>query len=295
MEARRLLPILAAVAALGTVAVLGAAVGGGLELAATTSPVVVTDGDRVTVHLRIYDAGARLLFSTAAADTPALERVAASFGSPFVVPPITEDAPTNVVAKRTADPVRLDNTSSLILGNGLLGRGVGERMVAPVLGSFEGYTETVRLERLRGPFPIHLAANASTIEALGNETADGRVLLDDVLPVRVLGTDGGAASIEILLADGDRLPVRQTEFTATVLRDAGAPEFRLHLDAEPGATFSLLKPCEFARYVLPVGSYRVEEVTADEIVLARSPTRWPQLAGRPVVTVLEILAIQDKE
>lgn len=295
MEARRVLPVLAVVAMLAVVLAVGAGVSRGVFDVSDARPDVVSEGDKVAVHLRAYDAQARLLFSTSAADKPALETVAEGFGGPFVVPPLEKDTPSEADATRLSAPVKLDNTSSFVLGEQLIGKRLGDRFAVPVLGSFEGYTQTVRLERHRGPFPATLTASEGAIDALVQPAADGTLRLDDLLPVRILSREGGNATIALDVADGDELTVRQAGFTATTLREDGSDEFRLRLGAEAGDTFTLSKPCKFARYVLPVGSYRIDAVTDDEIVLARAVTRWPQLIDRPIVIVLEIAEILDKE
>lgn len=294
MESRRVLPIAAIVVSIAAVLVVGAGVGAGvLELPKPST--AVAEGDSVAVHIRVYDAAARLLFSTAKADKSALEDVAAAFDGPFVVPPLETDSPSRADALRHAEPIRLDNTSSYWLGDQLIGKKPGDRIGAPVVGGFQGYDQTVRLQRLRGPFPISITANASTIDALAQPGEDGRLRLDDLLPIVITARESGRATIALDVADGDRLAIRQADFVATVVREPGADVFSLVLDAEEGDTFTLLKPCKFARYVLPVGSYRVEAVTAEEIVLSQSPTRWPQVIGRPVIMVLEIDEILDKE
>lgn len=249
---------------------------------------IIRSGDTLLVHVQIRDVQGRLLYSTRASDRDELNAVASSFDAPFLVPALDKDRPMRYQVGDGLRPEPLDNTSALLAAEKLLGRTVGAKVAVPVLGEFEGYTEPVKLDRNRGSFNRSWSVETTALAALTSGKDDETVVLDSVLRARVVERGPELSEVVLDVREGEELTVAQTNFTARVV-GADEDKFSLLLGTRVGHAFSLLKACEFARYVLPIGSYRVTELNETTISLARSPTKWPQLIGRDLVMVLEVV------
>lgn len=265
------------------------------SLAAASQPpaserLLTQVGDDVLMHVSFYDNHGRLLLSTRAADRPAMEQVKATFPGLYALPFNPDDAPQRHTLDEGRRPLPLDAQAVVPLGQGLLGKPVGYVTAVPVVGEMQGYNQTTVLERTRGPFNLTLPLSTATLDKLtgGNDS----FALDDLFEARVLERGEHVSRIRLDVHDGQVLPIRNAGFTATVRMDEPGERFFLRLDAEEGHEFALNENCQFARYVLPLGAYRVTAVDEEAITLSSSPTKWPQMIGQDLVMVFEILEIE---
>lgn len=291
-----MLPRTPAPAILALALLVPAIAGGALAWRVTgggDATAVVAPHDTVRLHVALFDTSGRLLFSTRVADEPTLRAVAADWSGPFFVPELAQDSPMRAELGDGFAPSLVSSNITLPIGSSLFGHGVGHKVVLPVLGRYEGYANDVVLERVRGPFNVTLATRASTL-ANATTSADGeRIVLEGVLPARVVSRDGDAARVRLDLEDGARLPIANTTLVARVALHLGGERLSLVLDAKPGDAFSLSTACAAARTVLAPGSYVVASVDEHEIRLKHSTTRAPQLMQRELVAGLEIVSIGE--
>lgn len=270
-----------------------------LEAASATAlvdvPRVTRVGDEVRVHLALFDAQGRMLLSSRASDRAELERTQAGFPGAYALPLKTEDSLQSYVITNGSRPMYFDANSSIAIGQELVGKPVGYVGAFPLVGRPVGYENVTTLERTRGPFNRTLTLSTATLDNLTGGDAGMHVVLDDLFEADVLERGPVVSRIRLDVRDGQVIPVRRAGFDATVLLDEAADQFHLHLDAAEGHAFALQQSCKFARYVLPPGSYRVTAVDDATLTLASSPTKWPQLIGRDLVMVLEIISIQGTE
>lgn len=272
----------------------------GLVLAAyagseAADPARVEAGDRVQVNVQVFDLRGRLLYSTRVADLPELEQVKADFGGAFEVPSLTVDSPMGLNVTGDLRPLPLDNTSSIVVGDQLVGKPIGHRIAVPVLGGFEGYVEPITIERTRGPFNLTMRGSNALLANVTTTDEEGYLAFDDVLRARAVERGATWTAIRFDVEPGDMLRVNQTNFTAEVTRVDSPEQFGLYFHTEVGHEFTVRSSCAFAGSLLPSGSYRVVSVDETTIGLERAPTRWPQLIGRQVVMVIEVAAIVEEE
>lgn len=274
---------------IGVVVAVTAVIAGGSIIAAAGHRSVdagLVEGDRAELHLRIFDAKGSLLYSTRSSDLPELNWTQQNWTGPFVVPASDLDHPTHINVTSDLRPRMLDN-GTFVFGLNLLGKKTGDILTVPVQGHFEGYDQEVTLERDRGPFNRTMPATRDALAALTTSSDGKTVQLDDAFSGTVEDLNETMAQVHITTPVGTLVRVAHTPFTATVTA-AGPDQFGLRLDGEAGKQFTLLKTCEFGRYVLPVGSYRIASVTETTITLAKSPTKWPQLIDRDLFMVFEV-------
>lgn len=259
--------------------------------APAADPPLTAVGDDIRFHHRVFDASGTLLFSSRAADRPLLEAVRANWTDGlFALPPPGDSPSTGSVGDGRA-PFPFPSGAAVPVGQTLVGKSVGFVAAFPVVGRVTGYEETLRLERLRGPFPRTLDVSLERLAASGFDATGDEVRLDDALVGRVLARGEDALRLRFDAADGERFIVQNADLPATVEVDEATDAFSFRLDAAAGHAFALTRGCSLGRYVLEPGSYRVTAATEDDLVLERSPTRYPQFLGRDLILIVEIVEI----
>lgn len=285
---------LAAGVGLAGAALVAPGAGKGLPLGFAASkapePLLTQAGDTVLLHVAFYDNEGRLLLSTREGDRPRMEETRGTFPGFYALPPTVDDSPQRHTLRDGREPLPVDDRAVLALGQQLLGKPVGHVVAAPVVGRMHGYDQTTVLERTRGPFNRTLPLGTATLDKLAG--GQDRFALDNLFEAVVVERGERVSWVRLEVEDGQALAIRNAGFRAVVDLDETGERFQLRLDADVGHQFSLNENCEFARYVLPLGSYRVTAVDEEAITLLSSPTKWPQLIDRDLAMVLEIVDIQ---
>lgn len=257
---------------------------------APTKPSTIAVGDRLQLHIAFYDDKGYMLASSDEADLKELEATKANFSRPFAIP--SSFNTINYLVKSPDRIERFDNSSSFLLSKELVGKQVGFSTILPMIGQLEGYTDQVIMERIRGPFNITATMPVADFDRLASENASGPVVLDDLLPALIVNRNDTHVTLELLVENGDVLNVRQAGFLAHARRDLGKASFSLFLDAAVGHEFSVEWRCKIGSYVLPAGSYRVDEVDKDTITLAKSPQKLPQMVGASPLLSVRVIGVE---
>jgi hypothetical protein len=192
--------------------------------------------------------------------------------------------------------------------------GFGEQFERAIVGHFEG--ETVRWgpvsggdafggwERLQqtfprgyGPFELEQTLDARFItayEAQVGVLTEGqtiRVFRDFPWGQRVVEKSNESVLIRHDIEDGDSYPWEVPPSDLVLVVDEEAGNFLVRFDVDEGTTFLVLPDTPGAVFFNP-GSYRIEEVNDQEIVLQYSAAPDPAVVGEDVIVEIRILSVE---